>query len=648
LEMGVRSYSLKTPIIVSSVDLGDSKITSIRNVFIVETVKEQYPAVELGNAFVYLDETGIHRLYYKTVGGLKYIYFDEKFASPVYGSLKNIIYYPSYIGLIFNEGERDAFLLIQDKTVIHEFKTYTTGTLFKKTLFVRNLNVGFAGSNLILIGEVFDENIVKPILIKSYNFRDFTYRIIDGLKFKNWNGQWVSYIVDKKDRVEQYILRFDGEVVESRFRREVYGVEFINAGHMIHYYPRRNIIVLIHGRIVKALDLKRGELVWQNVFERDIRSIEHEQSLDKVIVYDRNNVYMISIDDGSVVSRLMFEQPVNNAVFSGRFLIVSTGRVLNVYEYTGESLREFGVYVLNGNIMSMNIYGDELILIYELPGDIYKAMHISLGNILEFQLEDLSLISHATIELPLKEFKPEVQILSSDNPNIRIIKKDDSILLADLGSEPGLYTIDVLINIPDRLPVLKRLNVRVKSLESIFSSISIQPNFVISMQSVYIPVRIKLEAPVDELSIVMIGENNLAYGSSHLIHNLYIGEHVIPVYILWARQGVYDVEFLINGWSKRNRIIQRVRARMVFDTDIIPLYARFYADTIYIWSPCNIGDVTISSRRGLATYNLRQSLKTGWNEVEALKGEYDEITIQLSPRTRCRVVRGKSWIEFLK
>jgi len=648
LEATGRFNTLKTPIIVSSVDLGDSKITSVRNVFVVETVKEQYPAIELGNAFVYLDETGIHRLYYKIVGGLKYIYLDDKFASPVYGSLKNIVYYPSYIGLVFNEGERDAFLLIHDKTVIHEFKTYTIGALFKKTLFVKNLNIGFAGGNLILIGEVFGEDVVKPILVKSSNFRDFTYRIIDGLKFKNWNGQWLSYIVDKKDKVEQYILRFNGEIVESKIEREVYGDEFINAGHLIHYSPVRNVIVLVHGRVVKALDLRKGELAWQNIFERDIRSFEHEQSLDKVIVYDRNNLYMISIEDGSIVSKLEFEQPIGNVVFSGRYLIVSRGRILNVYEYTGESLREYGVYVLNGNIVSMNIYGDELIIVYELPGNIYKAMHISLGNTIEFQLEDLSLISHASIELPLKDFKPEVQILSSDNPNIRIVKKDDSILLADLGSEPGLYTIDVLINIPDRLPVLKRLNVRIKSLESIFSSISIQPQLVISMQGVYMPVKIILEGPMDELSIVMIGENNLAYGSSHILHDLHIGEHVIPVYILWAKQGVYDVELLINGWSKRNRIVQRIRARVEFDTDIIPLYARFYADTVYIWSPCNIVDVNISTKKGLAIYNLRQSLKTGWNEVESLKGEYDEITIQLSPKTRCRVVRGKSWIEFLK
>ena len=648
--MKTKEYILRSPTIIHNVDLGDSRDLERKNVYIAKEKGEKtYIGMYLGQAFVYLDEDGIHRIYFRLVSGIRNLYRDNKYLIPIHGFPRSVIYtYPLTSLVIVEEKDRETLIVLHEKKKVYEFRSIEKGLFSKKICYSNNIALGFAGDTIYATVRMSNEHKCKDVLVLGKLSGKFSYREYERLIPMNWNGQWYSYINVKSNKIEHYINLYNGDVVKISIDKDVYGTNFIRKDNVIHYSRRNNSLVLFNGREVKVIDIKRKDVLWQKIFGPAIYSQTHDMFLDRIVVYDDYTVYVLSIDNGRIEFKHSFNDKITATAITRDYLVVAAGEKLYVYVRREQGYFEYGKYVLPGEIVNLHIHGDDMIIAYRMPGNIVKVMHVSLMNPIEIRLKDLTIITNTAVELPVERYKADVKLLKSNSPYIKVVKHKGKTALADLGSTPGTYNVTLQLSIPERLPIVFDLGVKIEGLERAFRKLSIPNKPVYSPRGAYIPVTIVTDTPLDELYMVLTSRDGTIYGSSPVLSNIPQGEFIVPLYIAWAKSGRRDIELNIIGWSKRNRIYQKFSAQLIIERDIPPLYSRFYSDTLYIWSPFNIETAEIIARSKDTSVNIRQSMRKGWNEIETIKGGQEEILIILPTRVRCVIRRGKSWIEFLR
>ena len=646
----MEKYSVKVPSISSNLDLGDSRELEIKNVYIARDKGEKfYPAIYLGQAFVYLEEDGMHRLYFKTISGIRNLFRDNDFLILVHGFPRSIIHLRPLIGIVLSEKTgQDTLIVLHEREKIYEFSTLSKGLFSKRTCYSKEIVQGFAGDTLFAIAHMGEKPACKDVLIMGKTTGNFTYKEYRVLLPMNWNGQWFSYINLRDDKVDHYISLFNGDTVKAVLNKNMYGGNFLQRNTMIYYGLRNNVIVLRSDRELKAIDLKKKDIIWQKMFNTVIKSPVHNVFLDKVLAYDTHNVFVLDVKTGEIEFKKRFDQKISHAILSDEYMVVALGETIYVFQRMEGKYALYGRYALPGEVFVISIHGEDMLITYKMPGNIIKAMYVTLSNPIKLEFNDITLITNTAAELQVKHYKADVKLLETTSPWIRLVKHRDKIALADLGSPPGNYKVTLQVTIPERLPVITDLNVKVEGLEKAFKKIAIPNKPVYSPRGAYIPITVSTDTSIDELYIILTNPENKIYGSTPLITNIPRGEKTIPLYIAWAKSGKHNIEIHVVGWSRRNRIYQRFTAQLVIDRDIPPLYPRFYSETLYLWSPYDIEQAEIVARSRDTSVNIRQSLNTGWNEIEAIKGRQDELYIVLPTRVRCVMRRGKSWIEFLK
>ncbi len=649
--MSPSKKTIYLPSISNDLDLGDSKKTESINLYIMsKTGLRKTIGMSYGQAYVFIREDGVHRLYVRTVSGIKYLYLDDKFIIPIHGSLNNAVYIEPWIILSIKDTPKTSTLLVlEHRRPTYEFRSIKKGFFSKKECLINKICIGMAGEKLYAIADTFNGKNCGKLLIsldrgKGFEYKEYRNDVI----LSGWNGEWFSYIEINRDYVKQHIIMYNGSVKKYNIPKNLFGEQFLKPYTMFYYNAANEVAGYNNGYEVKIIDLKNKTILWQKIFSGKVYTPNQDMNDNLIILTTGNKFQVISSSDGRIVFEKEYDGAVNTASLSNKYLAVSIGDKIYIYNRVREEFTEYGRYSIPGTIIGLNIYGSDLLMGYITPSNTLRIMHVNLDETLNVSLHDITMISNTATELRIGEYKWDVRLLRKTSPYLDLVKYGDKIALADKGSEPGRYSIEFILHAPGHLPAICDLNVRIEGLRSALKKIRLQYTPVYGEYGVYIPLTIETSAELDELYAVLVSRDNTIYGSTNIVRNIPRGKTTIPLYISWAKNGIHNVELKIVGWSKRNRVYERFNTKIRFERDIPPLYSRIYSDALYIWSPFELGEADISLKSGETTLSMKQSLSRGWNEIEAPERIPDEVIVNLPSNVRCIVRRGKSWIEFLK
>jgi len=641
---------VRIPSVSANVDLADSRPLEVKNVYI-PSVEERvvYPGLFLGQALVYLSEDGLHYVYIKTVSGTRNVYRDEKIVSPIPGTPYSLLYVSPLISVVTVLGSEAANLLVLDERFqekIYEFTGISKGLITRKTLTPREIDQGFAGRNIYAIARVSGDHGEESILITGSPERRFELReFSEMLTILNWSGEWFSYARVLGEFVEQYIVLYTGDVVKYKLDREIYGSERPGKNTMV-FYGRSGLIALCSGSEVRVVDPRKKAVVWRRKLGAYAKASVHSMDVDKLAVTSDHEILVLDVNTGEVVFGEKYRERVASASLSRDYLVVATDNALYIYRFSEATYKLYGKYSIPGIIVALNMYGADLLVAYTIAGNILKTLHANLASHFELVIPELSMMVNTAVELPVKIPNAEVKLVESTTPTFRIVKHRDGFALADLGSSPGVHSITVKLEIPEYLAPLVDLQVRVEEPSKALKKITVPGKPIYSSNGVYVPITITTSTPIDEIHAYLVSRDRAVYGSSTLHYNLPPGDHVLPIYIVWAKSGKHEVEVHITGWSKRNKIYHVIRAELSCDKDVVPLYLRLHGETAYLWSPVEVEYADITARVRDMELNVKQPIKKGWNELSELGGLVSELRVTLPTGVKCILRRGKSWIEF--
>ena len=143
-----KQHQLHLPAISTNVELGDSKKLRSKRIYIYPSSVESKPyiGVYLGQAFVYLSEAGLHRIYVRTVSGIRNLYVDNRYIAPIHGRLDSLLYHdPLIVMVIGEEREAKALIVLHGREKIYELRSITKGFLSKYECRFTNIYIGLAG-----------------------------------------------------------------------------------------------------------------------------------------------------------------------------------------------------------------------------------------------------------------------------------------------------------------------------------------------------------------------------------------------------------------------------------------------------------------------------------------------------------------------
>ncbi|OYT38372.1 MAG: hypothetical protein B6U89_06050 [Desulfurococcales archaeon ex4484_58] len=630
-------------------DLGDTRNTYYKNIYIY-TKRLEKPLVGcyFKEAMVFVREDGIHRIYVKSVRGIRNLYRNDKFIIPIHGSLESIIATDTNIALMIKETLRTkAFLVLKGRDIVYELRELSKGLLTKKKYYLTSMDLGFSGSTILGVGVLTNGKHESKVLIQgsddSFRMKEYNEIIVLG-----WSGLWYAYLIPEKEDAKIIVHLATGETKKYTIPLDIIGKNFIKPHTMFYYDHQNHILGLNNGSEVKIIDLDNKVIQWQKIFGLETNTPLHGVVYDRIVIFSDNKVFVVNITNGSIIFEKEYRDKVVSASLSEKYLVVSTTDRIYVYQRRRDLFEEYGKYLIFGSVIGVNACGDDLLITYMTPGNIIKTTYVNFNEKMEIRLKKVSLVTNTGVELPIGDFKWDIRLLEKTSPLLDVIKKGDNIAFIDKGSEPGEYRISFVLSTPNYLPVICDLDVKVEGIKSIIKKIKLisQPEY--SEKGVYIPLTIDTTAGIDELYVVLTSRDNSVFASTNVSYNIKKGENTIPLYITWAKSGLHEVELKIIGWSKRNRLYERFNTTIKFERDIPPLYSRIHTDGLYIWSPYDLDNVEIRIRNEHTETALTSSLSKGWNELEPPTTLPEEIIIYLPTKVRCIVRRDKSWIEFLK
>uniref|UniRef100_A0A7C4D818 Uncharacterized protein n=1 Tax=Staphylothermus marinus TaxID=2280 RepID=A0A7C4D818_STAMA len=648
--MSMEKKIFKTFSIQNTLDLGDSSKKRCRNTYIILNKENYHIGVDFGQAFVYLDEKGLHRLYYKIVSSIKNLYHDNDYLIPIHGSLNSVIYLEPLTIIVLSEREdKNRLLVLHRNFELFELDSIVKGFLSKKTCYISDIEIGFSGEQIIGVAKTTGDRICRDLLIIGRRFDSrFKYVEEDNLIPQNWNGQWYSYLKIGKKDVEHIVILYNNKKLKYVLDKKLYGSDFLIKNTMVYYGFNNNIAVLSNGRELKAIDLDNEKILWQKIFDKNINIEVQNMYLDEIVYYSGSSVFVQDIVDNRILFNEKYSSNISSAYITEDYLVIGFNNKLFIYERKGKEYIRIGKYSLPGTIVNIHVSNRNMIVSYLLPNNILKAIYVNLSDTLDIELSDITMSVNTAVELNLNKYRASVKLIDEKPLNIEIVDHMGKTYIAETSGLPGVYNVYLNIDIPGYLPLIADININVKSIEKIIRKIIVPNKPTYSIRGAYIPVTIDLESSIDELYIVMTNRDKTVYGSTNLITNVNPGEVTIPLYITWAKRGEQEVDLIVTAWTKRNKILQKYSALITFERDIPLLYCRVFSDTVYLWSPIDLGIANITTVTGDYRVEMKQSISKGWNEIETLKGDFDELIVILPSKVKYVSKRGRSWIEFLK
>jgi len=641
---------INTPSISSDVDLGSSKSIQAKNIYIVS--REGF-GVNAGmyfkQAFVYLKEDGLHRIYYRVVSGIRNLYFDDKFIIPIHGTLNDMIYVEPYTVLSIEEAGNISRLVVLDgREIVYDLSTLKKGFLSKKECRLKQVSLGLAGETLYAYSHTEGYAKCPDILVvgdRKNGFKTYEYENITPL---GWSGEWYSTAEVENNRVNLYIYLYNGDVNRYELDKHLIGDQFLKQDTIFYFNPSNHMIIMNNELELKAINIEDGKVLWQKVFGGKIYTPIHSIHSDYVAVSVGKDLFILNALDGNIRFNTTLDGVISSISLSDQYLSVGVGEVLYIYSRERDVFNLYGKYMIPGKIVGLNAVGKYLLISYVTPSDMLRTLYINFDEKMTLEIEDVTLISNSATQIPIGDFRWEARLINSTSRYLDILKNEDKLAIVDKGSSPGSYSLSILLDIVNHLPTLIDLGVNVEGLKSSLKKIRLSFEPIYGTHGVYVPLSITTAIDLDELYAILASRENTVYGSTPVVRNVSKGETTIPLYIIWAKAGVHDVDLKIIGWSKRNRLYERFSSRIKFDRDIPPLYARIFADALHIWSPYELGETSILLKSDETQLAIKHYIARGWNEVELPGSPPNEVVIALPNNVRCVMRRGSSWIEFLK
>jgi len=563
------------PSVVSDVDLGNSHSTENRNVYLTDFKgKNVYPGISLGQAFIYLDEKGFNYVFLKAVSGIRYLCKNDKCLGPIPGTPRSIIYLSPLISIVTSTPlSEESLFVVNEHTMekVYEFTSIVEGGTSQSHCALEKIVQGFAGKTLYIIASAGGKPSCRDVLLIGEKSGKFTRKEFEHLIPLNWSGQWFSFISIKKDVVEHHIFLYNKEHVKYKLRGELYKEDLLNS-EIVTYHKRSDLIVLCSERRLKAVNLKRGEVIWQKTFDDNIHCVTHPLNSENIAVYSKHEVFTLNAKTGDVLFNEKYDDKITAVSHSEDHLIVGAGEILYIYQ-ASKGYESRGKFVVPGIISAINTWKNELLISYITLGGTLRAFYADLSRYIELETVNLTsttLLSNTSIEIPIPIPNAEVRLFKSPTPTLRVIKQQDKYMLVDSGSAAGVYPITLQLSIPEHLSPLIDMNVKVESPEKVLKSITVSSKLSYGPLGIYIPVTISTDTPIDEIYISLSSSDNTIYGLTPLYSNLAPGEHTLPLYIMWAKPGKHYAEMHIIGRYGANKLHHRIRIELVIEKGITP------------------------------------------------------------------------------
>ncbi len=636
------------PMIIEELIVSESPASSVIPAYFYKFGEDVfYPAMVYDRAFIYVGEHRVENIHVKRIGGTDHLYVNAMRLIPIRGVVYSIISNGRHIAIAaqLKEGGH-ALTILEDKNPILEFYELKTGFFSKKICYPSRIDMGLAGERLFITirtrssgGEKCPDVLIYEKSPGKYVVKQFKQVIPAG-----WNGEWYTYMIIRDKDIELVIEYYDGREKKYKLPKTLIPESFMIPGSIVSV--DKNTIIMNNSYEVMKLDLKNKVITWRKPYVGVIFTPKILSSInDKLVVYTGKTLEIIDKETGNVIIRREYDREITSVTLDKDKLLVALRDTLYYYEINGRELRQLGKYSIPGVTTSLNKYGDNALINYISPGNMTKLIYVDYGDAITLDIPVFKLPTGSTTTYVFREVTPTLRIVKKIGSMIHVFQEGGKIIIADRGSKPGVYTGVIEFNIPGFLPVIDEVKVVIEKLETAFKRIKIQPRIVPSNMGAYIPVIIEPAIDIDEAVFILRSRKGEIYGSSHVLHDI-TGKRVVPIYILWAKEGIHDAEILITVWSKRNLLREKINTKIIAEYDIPPFYLRVTTDSVRIWSPFNIEAVRIKFESPSAEYTIIHDLRAGWNEIDTHGLIPEQVKITLRSGITYVVRRGSSWIQL--
>ncbi len=638
-----------TPMIIEEVTVSENPLSIVYPSYFYKPGEDFYPAIAYDRAFIYVGEHRMENIHVRRIGGTDHIFANNMRLVPIRGTVYSIMGNGRHIVIAaqLKEGPH-ALTILEGKNPILELYELKTGFLSKKTCYPSRIDIGLAGDRLFIVvrsrgsmGEECPDAIIYGRGGDKYVIKQYKRIIPSG-----WNGEWYTYMVIEHKKINLIVSFYDGREKKYSFPKTLIPESFMIPGSVISV--DKDSIIMNNSYELMKINLKGKRVEWRKTYNGVLYSprILSERN-DKVVVYIGPRLDIIDKESGNVVISKVFERDITSATIDGNHLLVAVGNILYYYEITGREIALKGRYNIPGNVNGLNKYMNNTLINYISPGNMTKLIYADYSDALTLDIPVFKLPTGSTTTHEFREVTPSIRIVKKPEALIYFFQEGGKIIVADKGSKPGTYISLVEFNIPGFLSVLDEIKIIIEKLETAFKRIKIQPRIVPSSMGPYIPVIIEPAIDIDELTFVLRSSRGEIYGSSHILYNI-SRRRMIPIYILWAKEGIHNAEIIATVWSKRNMLREKINTKIIAEYDVPPFHLKVSADTVRIWSPFDIDAARIKFESPGAEYTIIHDLRAGWNEIDTHGIIPEQVKITLRSGIVYVVKRGSSWIQLSK
>lgn len=634
--------------IVKSASLDDSKLIVSRNVYGLLESGERRVGIHFGGGYAYIDSSGLHSVSVRIISGVKNVLLDEAFYTTVPAGLDELIYFDPFLITIARVEEDKLITVYKNRVPIFNMNSVEKGFIGKKRYAFKEVNLGLVGAEAVFTVKA---SSGSDLAFLTINFSDQGVKI-EHLKGEplvlGWSGDWLATLIKEEGGRSSLLIKTLGKQVEVDFKKETFGRDFKNFT-VFYVNDKEEFIGLYSPFELRFIDYGGGKVVWSKTFSSKLCVSNYPLNSDSIAVASGNKIFVIDPRAGSIKGEYQALDNVNSVIADGEYVVSASGEKLFILEERNGGLNLVGKYVVYGDVIGLNMFNNNLLVAYLGLSKVIKLIHVSLNEFTEIAFSDVVVVKNSSSQIPLfvTTGKADVKPIETSIKGFNVLYSKGFFYIVDQGNEPGEYTVPILVTIPEALPTIVDLKVKVEDVKSALRKIRVlQPEY--SYRGLTIPIVIETIIDLDELHVTLSSRNMDVYGSSIPVKDIKVGEHVIPIHVLWCKAGVNDITISVVGWSKRNVINEELTAKIRFDFDIAPIYTRFFREAMYLWSPIDVNNVSILIKKDKVNYTIRGPLNRGWNELEGVEVIPDELVVKLPSGTEVIVKRGESWLKFPK
>lgn len=637
------------PLIIDEIQVSEEPPSTVFTAYFFRSGENVfYPAVVYDRAFIYVGEHRVERTYVKRIGGTDFIYINDLRLVPIRGKIYGIVTNNRHIGIAaqLKEGGH-AYTVLEEKTALLELMSYKTGMFSKKECSLTRVDVGLGGEKIYAIARAKAEKDEQCPDILIYEKSPNKYVVKPGQKLipSGWNGEWYTYIKVMDKNIELHIINFLGKESKYKFKRSLLPESYLIPGSIISV--DKDSIIMNNSIEIMRFDLSKQQIVWRKTYESIVYTPRNLSGINKnIVAFTERNLWIIDKETGREIVELSFDRKITAASLDRDKLFVALGDLVYFYELNGTHYKLMGKYMIPGTVNCINALEKDLLISYVSPGNIVKLIYADYHDALRLVLPTFKITSGSKVEYEFRETTPTIRVLKQIGPQISVHLSGSKMIILDRGSKPGIYRGRLQIETLGFLPIVDDIIVQVEKLETVFRKIKIQPRVIPGPMGPYIPVIIEPVVELDEIYMVIHTKNGELYGASNIIYGVPKQEIIIPVYVIWAKQGIHNAELFINAWNRRNLFRERLTSRIVAEYDIPTFYLRVALETARIWSPFNVDAAKITFESPGAEFTIIHDLKAGWNELDTHGIIPRRVRITLRSGITYIVERGASWIQL--